>query len=179
MPNKTKRSLIVGSEKLFQSNNIAYEFSKAHDIILFSYNKDISLKANSKALYRTILTKLAEERYENVTFMGYDIDCNILYGIYEDKGFVFTAGVFVNFKSIDEPMSEHVHDHLDLARAKIYSFVTKGNKKRPARYLTDHQYVKSLFGTIRSKRLAKEIFGCVVYGAYNKDCLVGEPTRFI
>jgi len=179
MPNKTKRSLIVGSEKLFQANNIAYQFSKAHDIILFSYNNNISLKANSKALYRTIMTKLSQYKYENVTFMGHDIDCNILYGIFDDKGFVFTAGVFVNYKPVDQPISYRLDDHLDLAQAKIYNFVTKGDKKRPVKYLTDHQYVHSLFGTIRSKRLAQEIFGCVVYGAYKKDSLEGKPTRFL
>ena len=179
MPNKTKRSLIVGSEKLFQANNIAYQFSKAHDIILFSYNNNISLKANSKALYRTIMTKLLEYKYENVTFMGHDIDCNILYGIYDDKGFIFTAGVFVNFKSVSETIPDHIHDHLELEKAKVYNFVTKGNKKRPVKYLTDHQYIPSLFKTIRSKRLAQEIFGCVVYGAYKKDSLEGQPTRFL
>lgn len=179
MPNITKRSLIVGSEKLFQSNNIAYEFSKAHDIILFSYNNDISLKANSKVLYRKVMSKLSEHKYQNVTFMGHGVDCNILYGIYQDKAFVFNAGVLVNYKPVDQSITSTLDDHLDLAQAKIYNFVTKGDKKRPARYLTDHQYVRSLFGTIRSKRLAKEIFGCVVYGAYNQDCLEGEPTKFI
>ena len=168
MPNKTQRTLLVGSEKLFQANNILNQFSKEHDIYLYSYNENISLKANAKALYREILP-LLRENYEQVVFMGYGSDCNLLYGLYDDKGLKFDAGVFVNY----------LHEHLELDKAKIYSFVTKGNKKRPVEYLTDHQYVKSLFGTIRSKRLSQEIFGCVVYGAYNKDCLTGEPTLFL
>lgn len=178
MPNKTQRTLLVGSEKLFQANNILNQFSKEHDIYLCSYNENISLKANAKALYREILP-LLRENYEQVVFMGYGSDCNLLYGLYDDKGLKFDAGVFVNYQHCDDSVPSHIHEHLELDKAKIYSFVTKGNKKRPVEYLTDHQYVKSLFGTIRSKRLSQEIFGCVVYGAYNKDCLTGEPTLFL
>lgn len=178
MPNKTQRSLIVGSQTLFQANNILTEFAIGHDIYLFSYNDNLTLKANAKALYRELLP-LLRQNYEHITFMGHGVDCNLLYGLYEDKNLKFDAGVFVNYKAEKYGIESHIHEHLELDKAKIYSVVTKGNKKRPVEYLTSHQYVNSLFGTIRSKRLAQEIFGCVVYGAYNKDCLSGEPTAFI
>lgn len=178
MPNKTHRSLIVGSEKLFQANNILNQFSLGHDVYLFSYNENLSLKANAKALFRELIPHI-RDNYEHITFMGHGVDCNVLYALYDDKNLKFDAGVFVNYKTPEEVVSHHIHEHLELDKAKIYSFATKGNKKRPVEYLTDHQEINSLFGTIRSKRLAQEIFGCVVYGAYNKDYLTGEPTEFI
>ncbi len=178
MPNKTHRNLIVGSEKLFQANNILNQFSLQHDVYLFSYNENLSLKANAKALFRNLIPYL-RDNYDNVIFMGHGIDCNVLYGLYDDKNLKFDAGVFINYQYCDDVVPSHIHEHLELDKAKIYSFVTKGNKKRPVEYLTDHQYVNSLFGTIRSKRLAQEIYGCVVYGAYNLNCLSGEPTEFI
>lgn len=178
MPKKTQRSLIVGSEKLFQANNILNQFAIGHDVYLFSYNENVSLKANAKALYKNLLPHL-RSNYDHVTFMGHRVDCNLLYGLYDDKNLKFDAGVFVNYKRPDDVVASHVHEHLELDGAKIYSFVTKGNKKRPVEYLTDHQYVKSLFGNTRSTKLAQEIFGCVVYGAYNVNGLVGEPTEFI
>lgn len=178
MPNKTQRSLIVGSQKLFQANNILTEFAVGHDVYLFSYDKSLSLTANTKALFRDLLVYL-RENYDHIVFMGYGVDCNILYGMCLDKNLYFDAGVFVNYEELDEIVPHRVHNRLDAQQSKIYSFTTKGNKKRPVEYITDHQYVKSLFGNIRSKRLAQEIFGCVVYGAYNQNYLSGEPTEFI
>jgi hypothetical protein len=178
MPNKTQRKLIVGSEKLFQPNNLLNQFGIGHDVYLFSYNENLSLKANSKALFREISHLLIQD-YGHIVFMGHSVDCNILYGLYDDKNVKFDAGVFVNYKHCDDVIPRHIHEHLELDEAKIYSFVTKGNKKRPVEYLTDHQYVNSVFGNTRSKRLAQEIYGCVVYGAYSQDYLTGEPTAFI
>jgi len=177
MPNKTNRKLIVGSEKLFLANNILEEFSIDHDILTFSYDKDLTLKANSKILYKALKTPLAKG-YSKIVFMGHGLDCNLLYELYDDKGLVFDAGVFVNYKKDrNTEISLITQEHLNI-ETKIYSFSTFGDKKRPVAYLTDHQPLKTLFATTRSKRLAQEIFGCVVYGAYQMNGLKGKPTAF-
>jgi len=178
MPNKTNRSLIVGSQKLFQANNILTEFAIGHDVYLFSYDETLSLTANTKALFRDLLVYLRES-YDHIVFMGYGVDCNILYGMCLDKNLYFDASVFVNYEEPYQMVPHRVHNLLAMKESKIYSFSTKGNEKRPVEYTTDHQYVKSLFGNIRSKRLAKEIFGCVVYGAYKQNYLSGQPTVFV
>lgn len=177
MPNKTHRSLIVGSQKLFQANNILNQFPKGHDIYLFSYDETLPLSVNVKSLFRDLTIHL-RENYDHIVFMGHGVDCNVLYGMCLDKNMYFDAGVFVNYKEPDEIVPHRVHNRLATEGSKIYSFATIGNKKRPVEYLTDHQEVNSLFG-IRSKRLAQEIFGCVVYGAYGQNYLLGEPTEFI
>jgi hypothetical protein len=178
MPNKTNRKLIVGSEKLFQPNNILEQFSIDHDVLTFSYNDNLSLKANSKVLYKVLRSYLAKG-YDKLVFMGHGIDCNLLYELYDDKALKFDAGVFVNYKqSSDGEVSLITQEHLFM-ETKIYSFSTQGNEKRPVAYLTDHQSLRTAFRTIRSKRLAQEIYGCVVYGAYQMNGLKGKPTAFV
>lgn len=178
MPNKTKRKLIVASEKLFISNNILEQFSIDHDILTFSYNDNLNLRSNSKALYK-LMKRHLEKGYDKIVFMGHGVDCNLLYELYDDKDMVFTAGVFVNYKKPQgEQVSDITQEHLFM-ETKIYSFSTYGDKKRPVAYLTDHQSLRTVFGNIRSKRLAQEIFGCIVYGAYQMNGLLGRPTAFI
>lgn len=178
MPNKTKRKLIVGSEKLFVANNILEQFSIDHDILTFSYDHTLSVKSNTKALYKKMSPYLAKG-YDKIVFMGHGLDCNVLYEMYDDKNFVFNAGIFVNYKKVnDYQISSITQEHLFM-ETKIYSFSTYGDKKRPLAYLTDHQSLKSILGNIRNKRLAQEIFGCVVYGAYQMNGLKGKPTAFI
>ncbi len=176
MPNKN-RKLIVASEKLFQPNNILTEFAIDHDIVTFSYNPQLSVRANSKAIYKKII-HLLEKNYDTVVFMGHGLDCNVLYELYDNKSLIFTAGVFVNFKQVQgyNP-SQITQEHL-FSESKIYSFTTGVNKKRPVNYLSSHQSIPTILG-IRSKRLAQEIFGCVVYGAYGLDYLEGSPSSFV
>lgn len=178
MPNKTNRKLIVGSEKLFQPNHILEQFSLDHDVLTYSYNDNLTLKANSKVLYKLLKSHLAKG-YDRLVFMGHEVDCNLLYELYDDKGLKFDAGVFINYKKTDDgEVSLITQEHLFM-ETKIYSFSTQGNEKRPVAYLTDHQSLRTVFGTIRSKRLAQEIYGCVVYGAYEMNSLYGEPTAFV
>ena len=85
MPNKTNRKLIVGSEKLFQPNHILEQFSLDHDVLTYSYNDNLTLKANSKVLYKLLKSHLAKG-YDRLVFMGHEVDCNLLYELYDDKG---------------------------------------------------------------------------------------------
>lgn len=174
------KRLIIGSNKLFNSNTIATQFAKAHDIVTFNYNPILSLRANTKELWKQISQHLRQD-YDSVVFMGVGIEANLLYSLYKDKNYTFTAGVFVNY----EP-SENV-GQIDLAtqwevyqKTKIYTFST--NKKDtlpPVAHLQDHQYIHTMFGTIRSKRLAQEMYGCVLYGAYQALGLEETNSVFI
>lgn len=176
MPN-TNRKLIVASEKLFQANNILTQFAKDHDIVTFNYDSQLSMKANAKAVYKKII-HLLEKSYDEIIFMGHKQDCNVLYELYDHKGIIFTAGVFVDYKKAPayEP-SQITQSHLFM-ESKVYSFSTSIERKRPVVYLTDHQSCPSLLG-IRSKRLAQEIFGCIVYGVYDVNFLEGTPSSFL
>jgi hypothetical protein len=57
MPNKNTR-LIIGSNKLFTYNNILTQFAYDHDIITYTYNEKLSLKANTKIVFKNIKQKL-------------------------------------------------------------------------------------------------------------------------
>lgn len=178
MLNKTNRKLIVGSEKLFTSNNLAYEFGKDHDIFLYSYdmNKDVSY--NSRIIWRDLKPYLVKP-YEHVSFMGYGLDANVVYDLHLTRQLKFDAIVTVNHKFINQFEDwEKTHNELLQTSAKMYSFSYGTNTKRPVIIFDNHQSLP-FFTSLRSRRLAQEIYGCVVYGAYEQTHLVGSNTEFI
>jgi hypothetical protein len=178
MPNNKR--LIIGSNKLFANNSIATEFAKAHDIYTFEYQPQLNLKANTKKLWKNI-SQLIRQDYDSIIFMGQGVESNLLYSLYEDKDLTFTAGVFVNYKTDKEEPQVDLGLQYELAqKTKIYTFST--NKKDtlpPVAHLQDHQYVPTLFGTTRSKRLAQEMYGCVLYGAYQALGLEENNSVFV
>jgi hypothetical protein len=178
MPNNKR--LIIGSNKLFANNTIATEFAKAHDIITFEYDPQLTLKANTKELWKNISYHLRQD-YVSVIFMAQGIESNLLYSLYEDKNLTFDAGVFVNYKTLPEVGQISLETQWEVfQKTKLYTFST--NKKDtlpPVAHLQDHQYVPTFFGTTRSKRLAKEMFGCVLYGGYQAMSLEETNSVFI
>lgn len=176
MPNNKR--LIIATDKLFVHNAIATEFAKAHDILTFTYNPNMSLSQNTKVVWKNALYHV-QQKYESMVFMGTGSNCNLLYSLYEDKNLEFDAGVFVNYKEpkdiINLKLQEQVSKITD-----IYTFGTsKKNTLPPVAYVKDHQCVNTLFGTTRSKRLALEIYGCVVYGTYHANTLEETNSVFI
>jgi len=175
----TNRKLIVASEKLFLYNNILSEFDKDHDILTFSYNPKISKNANAKAIYRD-LNKHLQGKYDKIVFMGLESDCNLLHELYIDKGLKFDAAIFVNYKKseihgIDLKTQKSTARHIP-----IYSFsVRKSEAIQSLTYLEEHHDIPTLFKSIRSKRLAKEIYGVIVYGIYRVNFLEGTPSKLI
>jgi hypothetical protein len=178
MPNNKR--LIIGSNKLFIHNTIANEFRKAHDIITYSYIPELSLKSNTKELWKDISYHVRQD-YDSVVFMAQGFESNLLYSLYKDKGLTFTAGVFVNYKApVDEGQVDLGTQYEISQKTRIYTFST--NKKDtlpPVAHLQDHQYVPALFSTTRTKRLAQEIYGCVLYGAYQAIKIEETNSVFI
>lgn len=178
MLNKTNRKLIVGSEKLFTSNNLAYEFGKDHDIFLYSYDQNKDVTYNSRMIWRDLKPYLVKS-YDHITFMGHGMDANVVYDLHMERRLDFDAIVTVNHLlpvSVDN--WEKVHDELLQTASKRYSFSYGTNTKRPVIIFDNHQSLP-FFTTLRSRRLAQEIYGCVVYGAYEQTHLVGSNTEFI
>jgi hypothetical protein len=122
--------------------------------------------------------------------MGTHVDSNLLYSLYDDKNVVFDAGVLVNYKTLSREGEVDLDTQWSISKeTDIYTFNTKfstsknlTNKKDtlpPVAHLKDHQYVPSLLGNVRSRRLAMEIFGCVVYGTYNINGLEGANSVLV
>jgi len=171
-------NLIVGSEKLFQANNILEQFSTDHHILTFKYNPEFTPLTNSKILYKAIRTHLSND-YAKMTFMGHETDCNLLYELYKDKGIIFDAAIFVNYsRDYDNSLygQNVTQQALSEEKTKIYSFYTTNSYNQRALYTESHQYIPSMFKNIRSKRLAQEIYGCTVYGGYQMTSLGKSPT---
>lgn len=178
MPNNKR--LIIGSNKLFNSNTIATQFAKAHDIFLFNYDPKLTLKANTKELWKEISYHIRQD-YDSVIFMAQGVESNLLYTLYEDKGLIFDAGVFVNYKTSPQTGPVSMATQWEVyQKTKLYTFSTKKEDTLPPiAHLQDHQYVPSLFGTVRTKRLAQEMYGCVLYGAYQALGLEETNSVFI
>ena len=178
MPNNKR--LIIGSNKLFSNNTIATQFAKAHDIYTFEYDSQLSLKANTKELWKNI-SPLIRQDYDSIIFIGQGIESNLLYELYEDKNLIIDGAVFVNYKTVPEMGQISLDTQYEVfQKTKIYTFST--NKKDtlpPVAHLQDHQYVPTFFGTTRSKRLAQEMYGCVLYGAYQALGLDETNSVFI
>lgn len=168
----TNRKLLVASGTLFISPKILNQFSKDHDIVLFNYNPTIDLKQNARALFKS-LQKHLDWGYDKYIFLGKGQDCTLCYALYEHKNMLFDAAVFVNYKEL-EPISDDTK--ITLAKAsKIFSYSTK--KGGTPVEATNHQNLNTLFGTTRSKRLAQDIYGQIVYGVYNELYLDGKASQ--
>lgn len=172
MPNNTNRKLIVAQQDLFYHSSILNQIPKDHDIYLFKYDNLLDVRSNSKAIYRnTVLPAFSNGGYSHLSFMAQNKACNVLYELYKDKQIEFGAGVFVNFN--------FTNSEIDMSqKTKIYSFSTDGKEKRPT-HCEAHQSLKTIFHSTRSKRLGKEIAGCLTYGYYQENYLEGTPTRLI
>lgn len=172
MLNKNNRKLIVGSDKLFISNNILSQLNKDHDIALFSYDPNQSLIANTKTLYRDIKLHLNESK-DKLVFMGYKKDCNLLYALAKDKSLFFDGAIFVNY----EPMFGSTE--FDFKTMDEVALNTKIYKYRTSKSLSVGEFIKTPFGSIRSKKLAQNIYASLVYDLYQENFLDGKPTAFV
>lgn len=174
MPN-TNRKLLVASEKLFISNNILNQFSKDHDVLLFSYDNKKTLEENSRATWRDITTLIGLS-YDQVIFMGVGQECNLSYHLYEKRNLFFDAVVFINYEP-ENPgeLNEFIKEKMVLDKSKIY---TLSNKKK-LNMISDNHEQLPWYSTIRSKRLAQAIYSFVVYDSYSQDGLDGTNTRII
>ena len=175
----TNRKLMIVSQTLIPSNKIFEEFKEDHDFYFFEYNPQLSLLSNCKRVYKDIKEYIMSD-YQHIVFMGHGQDCNVLYGLYEDKNLVFDAGVFVNYESpTNESVPHQVKDSMS-PETKIYSYSThKKNLDQPIIGISIHQYVPTLLGGFNSKRLAQEIYGAVVYDTYSELFLQGPKSVFI
>lgn len=172
MLNTNNRKLIVGSEKLFISNNILYQLNKDHDIFLFSYNTNKTLIENTKVLYKNLKIHLNESK-DKLVFMGLKKECNLLYSLAKDKSLFFDGAIFINYQPLFD-MSQIDFDTLDQVneKTKIYKYKTTNSQ-------SDGLTVKTLFGSTRSKKLAQNIYASLVYDVYQENFLDGKPTAFV
>lgn len=167
----SNRKLIVGSGSLFISSKIMEQFPKDHDIVTFNYDSKITLVQNSKMLFK-YLQKHLDWGYDKYIFMGNAHDCNLCYALYKHKNLLFDAAVFVNY----EPSQEISEDtQISVGKAtKIFSYTTK--KTTAPAQVVNHQSIKTVFGTVRSERLAQDIYSQLVYGVYEEMYLEGPAT---
>ena len=178
MLNKTNRNLIVGSEILFVSNNLLSMFSKDHDIFTFHHEKHESIDTTAKQVWRD-LKPLLVKNYDNIIFMGYKDDSDVVFDLFEHRKLVFNAAIFVNY----EPGSKERDTYkciknMKKAQTDLYSFSYGLDKNRLANLIETHQSLP-VWTNLRSPRLAQEIFGCVLYGTYKQVSLSGSNTEFI
>jgi hypothetical protein len=169
MPN----NILVGSEKLFRtkapwriSNSLYGEMTKDHSCILFNYNLNVlSPTKVAKHIGRHIYDK-AQHPYEKITFIGIGRDTEILYKLNE-LGFVFDAAVLVNHE-MNPKMFE-----AGFERTAIYNFCTKVHEYKDSiiQGAECNEYVRTYVPAHMSNRLAKEIFGNVVYQSYEVNYL--------
>lgn len=178
MLNKTNRNLIVGSEILFVSNNLLSMFSKDHDIFTFHHERHKDIKETERLIWRDLKPYLQKD-YDNIIFIGYRDDSDIVFELFKTRNLIFNAAVFVNYEpagQIDD-IRKALHD-LKKAKTKIYSFSYGTDKNRLANLIETHQSL-SVWTNLRSTRLAQEIFGCVLYDTYEMTSLSGTNTEFI
>ena len=178
MLNKTNRNLIVGSEVLFISNNLLSMFSKDHDIFTFHHERNQDIKQTARQAWRDLKPYLQKD-YDNVIFMGYRDDSDVVFDLFETRKLTFDAAVFVNY----EPAGQinNLRDSLyemKKAKTKIYSFSYGTDKNRLANLIETHQSLP-IWTNLRSARLAQEIFGCILYENYEMTSLSGTNTEFI
>ena len=178
MLNKTNRKLIVGSEILFVSNNLLTQFSKDHDIFTFHLNDKQSLDTTARQVWRDLKPYLQKD-YDHIVFMGYKDDSDVVFRLNQDRNLAFDAAVFVNYEPTGEIDSLALSiEKLEQAQTKVYSF-NYGHKKNRLDGLVENHQSLPIWTNLRSERLASEIYGCVVYGAYQQTSLSGTNTEFI
>lgn len=178
MLNKTNRNLIVGSEVLFVSNNLLSMFSKDHDIFTFHHERHESIDTTARLVWRD-LKPLLQKDYDNIIFMGYRDDSDIVFDLFKHRKLAFNAAIFVNYESAGQIQDLH-KELADLKQAGVdlYSFSYGIDKNRLANLIETHQSLP-IWSNLRSTRLAEEIFGCVLYGTYQMTSLSGSNTEFV
>lgn len=171
----TNRKLLVGSEKLFISNNIVNQLSKDHDIIMFSYDKKKTLEENSRALWRDIAGHIATG-YDKVVFLGLGQECNLVYSLYEKRNMSFDGAVFINYKRENEgDLTSLSKERFELSNTKLY---TISNSKKLDMFSQNHEQLK-WYQTIRAKKLGQIIHSFLVHDTYGETYLEGINTRFV
>lgn len=173
----TNRKLIVGSGELFISSKIMEQFSKDHTIVTFTYNPLISLKENSKIIFKKLQRHL-DAGYDKYVFFGKGQDCNLYYALYEHKKMLFDAGVFVNFFPTTEKIKPETIQFLK-DNSKLFSYSTGKKNGHLPKEMTNHQIIKTPLRTTRSKKLAQDMYGQIVYGVYQENFLEGPNTIII
>lgn len=171
----TNRKLLVGSEKLFISNNIVNQLSKDHDIVMFSYDKKKTLEQNSRVLWRDIAGLIATG-YDKVVFLGVGQECNLVYSLYETRNLSFDGAVFLNYKrENDGDLTSLAKDRFELSNTKLY---TISNGRILEVISENHEQIK-WYQTTRSKKVGQMIYSFLVHDTYGENYLQGPNTRFL
>jgi hypothetical protein len=151
---------------------------KDHDILTFNYSTFMDLEENTREVWKKIKMNL-DNPYEKIVFIAHGVDCNIIYPLYRNKKLDFDAAVFVDYKNPDTLLVPPSYEEaLKKSKVKIYSFSTRNKKETPCAVIQSHQSLPWYY-TIRSRRLAQEIYGCVVYDTYQENYLSGANSRLI
>lgn len=178
MLNKTNRNLIVGSEVLFVSNNLLSMFSKDHDIFTIHHEKHESIDTTARQIWRD-LKPLLQKDYDNIIFIGYKDDSDIVFDLFVHRKLIFNAAIFVNYEpAVKNQATYTLLKEMKQAGTNLYSFSYGIDKNRLANLIETHQSLP-VWTNLRSPRLAQEIFGCVLYGTYKMTSLSGTNTEFI
>jgi hypothetical protein len=176
MPN----NILIGSEKLFRtkapwriSHSLYGEMTKDHSCILFNYNLDVLSPVKVAKYIGKHIYDRAQQSYDKITFIGIGRDCEILYEL-NKLGFVFDAAVLVNH-TMDPKMFQ-----AGFERTAIYNFSTNVHEYRSQiiQGAECNEYVRTILPAHMSNRLAKEIYGNVVYQSYEVNFLSDVPATF-
>ena len=179
MPN----NILVGSEKLFRTkapwrinSSMLGQLSRDHRLLLFNTDNDKELNRGKMAFLSLRLFEETQKEYNKLTFIGLEHECRVALDLYERKGFTFDCVVLVN-----NPYPQSMFDPI-LAHSAIYNFWTKTtNNYGPFAGAEINEYIKTKLPAHVSNRLALEVSGTLVYGAYGLDYLndVYSPIVYV
>ena len=170
MPN----NILVGSEKLFRSKapwtldtSFLGLFSQDHTLLLFNTDNDNEIQRKTTQKLSLALFTKAQKEHDNLLFIGYENECRMIIDLHEKFKFNFDCVVLVN-----NPYEESMYSSL-YGNTNLYNFYTN-SKGFDLAGADINQRIKTTLPAYMSKRLALEVFGCVVYGAYEKNGLESQ-----
>jgi len=169
MPN----NILVGSEKLFRTktpwrvnSSMLGQLSRDHRLLLFNTDNDKEFNRTKMAYLSVRLFEETQKHYNKLTFIGLEHECRVVVDLYEKKRFIFDNVVLIN-NTYPESMFDPIFAH-----SAIYNFWTKQkNNYGPIAGAEVNQYVNTKLPAHVSNRLALEVSGTLIYGAYNMDYL--------
>lgn len=167
MPN----NILVGSERLFRSknpwtidNSLLGLLSPDHSLLLFNTNNRDDFDRKKTQSLSINLFNLSQVSYGKVLFIGLENECRVAVDLHDKYGFDFDCVVLVN-----NPYEDSFYESLS-TDTLLYNFYTNSNGFDLAGADINQRITTPLPASM-SKRLALEIYGCVLYGAYDKDDL--------
>lgn len=167
MPN----NILVGSERLFRSknpwtidNSLLGLLSPDHSLLLFNTDNRDSFDRNKVQSLSINLFNLSQVSHGKVLFIGLENECRVAVDLHERYGFNFDCVVLVN-----NPYDDVLYESLT-KDTLLYNFYTNSNGFDLAG-ADINQRIRTPLPVSMSKRLALEVYGCVLYGAYGQDSL--------